>query len=502
MAQATLTTTEAGKAEKVEWGEVQRLILRGYVKLPWAHFLLLRVTDRALSTEWLQSLVESGLIRFGWGHHHDTTPSAAIALTSEGFRALGLDEDTIRGFSPEFVSGADGGDRPRVLRDVNGSAPEKWLWGSEGNRVHVLLALYALTEASLEKLVHEHRELARLGGLEEVKARDGTELGACRPLEDRREHFGFADGIAQPRFRDEPRGVRSRTTREEDRLATGELLLGYPNEVGLHPRSPRLSRKDRERAHLAVPSGDFGRNGSYLVFRQLEQDVPGFWRCLGEDLTSEDRIRVASKMIGRWPDGRPLVERPAAKGVHHDREDFDYALHDPQGTACPIGAHIRRANPRSTLSRDAEKGRAKSKKHRILRRGRSYGRPFVEPLVPTRILEAIEAGSGNPGARGLNFLCFNADISNQFEFIQQSWLNGPVFQGLHGEVDPLAGDPAATAPCFALRGDAPGLKGSFSIPGDPVRSRVHEIPRLIETRGGAYFFVPSQAALRYLGRLR
>ena len=86
-------------------------------------------------------------------------------------------------------------------------------------------------------------------------------------------------------------------------------------------------------------------------------------------------------------------------------------------------------------------------------------------------------------------MCYNADIANQFEFVQQTWVNGPVFQGLHGEVDPLVGNPEPTS-------------GLFTIPGSPVRARVHGIPRFVHVRGGAYLFLPSQAALRYLSALR
>jgi len=85
-------------------------------------------------------------------------------------------------------------------------------------------------------------------------------------------------------------------------------------------------------------------------------------------------------------------------------------------------------------------------------------------------------------------MCYNSDIANQFEFVQQTWVNGPTFQGLHAEVDPLVGNPDATA-------------GLFTIPGNPVRARVHGIPPFVHVRGGSYFFLPSQAALRYLAAL-
>jgi Dyp-type peroxidase family len=487
MAEASVTS-EVVVRETVEWGEVQRLVLRGYLKLPWSHFLLLRVTRREDAARWLGALLQDGLVKFGWGRHGDPGPDASLAVTRDGLAALGVPEETIRGFSPEFAGGMTEPARSRILRDLGTSAPGEWLWGTRENPVHLALALYARTESELRAAVAAQRGRLAAGGVEELRGRDGSELGCCRPLPERREHFGFADGISQPRFRDEPSGVRSSDTRDADLVATGELLLGYANEAGIRPRSPVLDAA--EGAASGLRDRDLGRNGSYLVFRQLEQDVGGFWRAMtraGHDATLEERVRLASKIVGRWPDGEPLVTRAAPGGKAAHPEEFDYAHDDPNGHACPFGAHIRRANPRATLATDPAVGLAKSKKHRLLRRGRSYGEPFATPLTPEALVTAAESGSGRPGPRGLHFLCFNADIANQFEFVQQTWINGPVFQGLHGEVDPLVGDPAVTA-------------GLFTIPGEPVRERVHGLPRFVEVRGGAYFFAPSQGALRFLAR--
>jgi Dyp-type peroxidase family len=489
MAEALVTD---GAPESVEWGEVQRLVLRGYTNLPWAHFLLLRVERRKDAARWLRRLLDEQWIRFGWGDKGDKGPVGSVAFTRDGLEAFGLSSDTIRGFSPEFIEGMVTSARSRILRDLGTSAPENWLWGGPTNPVHLVLGLHAGSDAAIDAAVRAQKERLAEAGLVEVRGLDASALGSCRPLEDRREHFGFADGIGQPRFRDEPVAVRSRKTRDADRIATGELLLGYRNEAGLLPRSPVLAPADSERARFSRRDRDFGKNGSYLVFRQLEQDVGAFWRAMADGergATVEDRVHLASKMVGRWPDGAPLVTRPTPDTrTPEDPEDFDFAHDDPNGARCPFGAHIRRANPRATLARDPGMGLEKSKKHRILRRGRSYGEPFVKPLVPEELVRAAESGTGAPGPRGLHFLCFNADIANQFEFVQQTWVNGPMFMGLHGEVDPMIGDPSDTG-------------GLFTMPGEPFRRRVHGLPRFVEVRGGAYFFTPSQAALHYLARL-
>jgi deferrochelatase/peroxidase EfeB len=157
-------------------------------------------------------------------------------------------------------------------------------------------------------------------------------------------------------------------------------------------------------------------------------------------------------------------------------DDFGYRDSDAQGFKCPIGSHVRRSNPRDTLGPDAATALATANRHRILRRGRSYG---VRPK-DRRIDDGVP--------RGLHFLCLNSDIERQFEFVQQTWVNNPVFGGLDGEVDPLVGN--------LVKGDE-----IFTVQADPLRRRVHNLERFVTLKGGAYFFLPSIRALRYLASL-
>ena len=90
--------------------------------------------------------------------------------------------------------------------------------------------------------------------------------------------------------------------------------------------------------------------------------------------------------------------------------------------------------------------------------------------------------------RGLIFICLNSDIERQFEFVQQTWLNNPVFGGLDAEVDPLVGNLA--------KGDC-----VYTVQSQPMRSRVHNLERFVSVKGGAYFFLPSIRGLRYLASL-
>ena len=287
----------------------------------------------------------------------------------------------------------------------------------------------------------------------------------------------------------------SRTGPWADTVRAGEFVLGYPNEYGRYTESPTVAASSDPTGILpgARSDGrgrDLGRNGTYLVLRQLAQHVHRFWQFAdrvssgpGRRQDPAERVRVAAKMVGRWPEGAPLVLSP-------DRDDpklsgaNDFAYHgaDPNGERCPVGAHVRRANPRDSLDPDpgSRASVAINKRHRILRRGRGYG---------TRISidEALANGSdpASDEGRGLHFLCLNANIARQFEFIQHSWINDPTFVGLYGDPDPLVG---------ARSGD----RRDFTIQASPVRTRLEAVPEFVSVRGGAYFFLPGIRALRYL----
>jgi Dyp-type peroxidase family len=224
---------------------------------------------------------------------------------------------------------------------------------------------------------------------------------------------------------------------------------------------------------------DLGRNGSYLVFRQLAQDVAKFWKFVDGAAreANVDRERLAAKFVGRWKSGAPLALSPQQDNPTLSNENnFAFFEKDVHGFACPIGSHIRRSNPRDSLGPDAPTALNSANRHRILRRGRSYGHRLQDPMV-------------DDGAkRGLHFLCLNSDIERQFEFVQQTWINNPTFGGLDGEVDPLVGN-LAKSNC------------NFTVQDQPLRTRVHGLSRFVTVKGGSYFFLPSIRALKYLASL-
>jgi Dyp-type peroxidase family len=327
--------------------------------------------------------------------------------------------------------------------------------------------IYATDPGLLERWQAELRQQLEKSGITGSTELPARELGDTEP-------FGFHDGISQPIIAGLPKAARATRT-----VPAGEFVLGYPNARGQLAGRPLLpASEDPGRLLLPDPAGsgavDFGRNGSYLVFRQLEQDVEGFWQFMDAatrradgSADAGDRAALAAKMVGRWPSGAPLVKAP-----DHDApalaDDNDFAYRDdPRGLACPIGAHIRRANPRDSLGPEPAASLDASDRHRLLRRARSYG---------------------PGGGTGLYFICLAGDLARQFEFVQHTWLNSATFNGLYADADPLTG---SRHPAGA----------TFTIPARPVRRRYRGLPHFVRTRGGAYFFLPGVSAVRYLAQL-
>ena len=63
-------------------------------------------------------------------------------------------------------------------------------------------------------------------------------------------------------------------------------------------------------------------------------------------------------------------------------------------------------------------------------------------IVLRRYFETYQQTKVEPDSeeRGLMFLCLNANISRQFEFIQQTWANNTKFHGMYQDRDPLIGN--------------------------------------------------------------
>lgn len=187
-------------------------------------------------------------------------------------------------------------------------------------------------------------------------------------------------------------------------------------------------------------------------------------------LTDEERAAILSH---RWL--KPKQDWPSVVD-----KDFNFGRDDPQGLGCPIGSHIRRSNPRDTPNPDNTAQYELNNRHRIIRRGRPYG----------------VQGAQRPD--GTHFMCLNANIERQYEFIQRTWLNARDFQGLVQQPDPVAA-PHSTGDRFVIphTSNLTALKypEADKANGAPTNDPINSFTRLV---GGGYYFLPSRAALAYL----
>lgn len=469
--------------------DIQGLVVSSYKHLPWAAFLLAQIKDADAARRWLSDHVRE----ITASQAKQTKSSCNLALTWTGLKNLGLSEDVLDTFSLAFQEGMATDYRSRILGDTEENLPSQWDWGGDPSRqIDMLLLIYAKDQGELNSQVEARQaEFAANGGLSKI-----TLIEAERQP-DSREHFGFNDGIGQPVMEGTGNKERQlRRTHHATELPAGEFLMGHPNVYSVIADGPVVPEADdpkgmlqpiqagTERLNAKIGMHDLGLNGTYLVLRQLAQDVAKFWNFLdsstrdgngAHDPTASERL--GAKFVGRWKSGAPLVLSPKQDQPSLGNENnFSYLTRDAVGMSCPIGAHIRRSNPRDSLGPDAATALNSANRHRILRRGRSYGPRIKDPRA-------------DDGAeRGLIFICLNSDIERQFEFVQQTWLNNPVFANLDGDVDPLVGN--------LPKGDC-----VFTVQAEPLRSRVHNLKRFVTVKGGAYFFLPSIRALRYLGNL-
>lgn len=461
--------------------DIQGLVLFGYAHAPFAKYLLLEFNDPAGTKNWLNDVADNITRK---SKVFDVERDVFnIAFTYDGFKKLGLPAKVLEQFDHEFVEGIDTDHRNRVLGDVGSNAPQHWRWGGRHNdSIDGVLCVFARNEAELEEDISKLKD--QLG---KVGVRVIEELDALT-LPDHKEHFGFRDGISEPILAGTVKHKSSSKTANVVRL--GEFVLGFENEYNEINTSPILLQSEDKTDVLPYRETykDFGRNGSYMVFRQLKQDVPAFWKYMEKQTSdTEEMIKLASKMVGRWPSGAPMTSYPDGDpdtDLDGDQLDgFGYRVDDLDGHKCPIGSHLRRSNPRDALkdTDDADESNMLVNRHRILRRGRVYGKPSSATMDPTEL-------KNNPEIEetGLHFICFNGNLATQFEFVQHSWLNRSTFQGLYNSPDPLM-DP---------REDK-----DFAVEGCPVSKRYRNIPQFVHTVGGAYFFMPGIRAIKYLANV-
>lgn len=505
----------------VDYGDVQGLVRFAFARMTEACYFLLNIKDPAAARQWLKS----ALPRITTAEKKTDLPKTAmqVAFTRDGLGKLQVPDRVLEGFSKEFRCGMAGDEnRSRRLGDTETNSPRQWQWGASGNVPHLVVMLFA------ENGVLEGWKASVKGELwnaafHEIACLPTSDMGGVEP-------FGFIDGISQP----EPDWEQTRRVSVNcdqlmygNQVCLGEFLLGYSNEYGRFTDRPVLDPQEHGSEEL-LPAADqpekkdLGLNGTYVVIRQLEQNVRGFWQFVDKATGSdrEARYKLAEAFVGRkFSDGAPLVplSRTPIPGVGSngnedrrkqdtERNQFTYDT-DVNGTRCPYGAHIRRGNPRnadipgnpqsliSHLIRTLGFGNknvrddliASTRFHRLLRRGREYG----QKLSPEA---ALQPAPSDDGPRGLHFVAVNANIVRQFEFVQNAWMARTKFDGMTEESDPLLANREALAGC--------PFTNTFSLPQENgIRRRIMNVPQFITVRGGAYFFLPSLRALRYLCKL-
>lgn len=518
--------------EEIESEEVQAIVFNGFAKLPHAEYLMFALPDnRDLAAVWLQVLTGyridevtkrkfsllAGLLdprgllapesRVSFGEDDPMTGAVSIGFSAAGVRKmLGAEHRVVTQMPGPFAMGMH--ERAGRLGDCERESPDHWRWtdGDAGERtVDVLLAVYSADPDTHQRSLRRHQGMAKLFGLRLVHRQTADPL---EPGGFPRDHFGFRDGIVQPVIAGAIKADRERNPL--DVIATGEMIYGYRNAQGFFPppiavsaeqdlhdllpdlartaeRYPRFGRRRSRRPDTDLR--DFGRNGSFMAVRVLEQHPEAFQSsCLkaaerikldyrhvkGTVSVPIDERWVAAKLVGRWHSGASLIGNP----VNPDYDGYtvqprDYVLNlgrdDPRGLQCPLGSHVRRANPRDSLLPGDEQEIGIVNRHRLMRRGRSYG--------------------ANDSERGLFFIAICEDLERQFEFVQRSWLQASGFHELNGENDPLIGQRTSDG-------------GTFSIPTHGGTIVARGLSNFTTLRAGGYFFLPSRSALRFMANPR
>ena len=489
---------------QIDYADVQGLVRFGYGHMTSASYALVRIRNADAAKAWLRSAPITTAVA------QKPPPKTAmnIAFTASGLRALGVPESIIACFSHEFRGGMGQESRARQLGDVGKNAPSNWSWGGYGREPHALVMFFAEPD-QLDSFIQ--RSAAIRTGVKHSR----RSFHLARAISTAVEPFGFADGISQPQIDWEQQLERPCT----------QLGLYQRCRVGRVPtRLSQRVRKDNRSAFARVRCCHhrFAQRGGGAQRKKIWRETEPIWSSGNWNRTSEasgsffmsklaEILRTPSNWARKWSAVREQAilwcrssqsRFPARIQRTVTQNQFTYES-DPVGALCPFGAHVRRTNPRNNdfpeqrlsalrklmiMLGFGPKGfyddlTSSVRFHRILRRGREFG----SELLPE---EALQAAPPNESPRGLHFVCLNANISRQFEFLQNAWITNTKFSGITGESDPLLGNRESIPGC--------PITGNFTIPGDgTLRRRVSGLPQFVTVRGGAYFFLPSLRALRY-----
>jgi deferrochelatase/peroxidase EfeB len=477
-------------------GDIQGFILRGY-RMPMVRHFLLTVGVPAAARRLLGRLVsgdesdapqittaEEWHVGFapGPGDNPADPPRRKpdyclnVGITWPGLVALEI-KDRVPNISFKsfgaFTAGA--AERAKLVGDTGPSAPQNWVGEFGKGSDHVLVTLHAISPDAmsgysdrLSTLFAEggaFREIWRTDGMAWIEKKDGkSEFCSKVP-------FGYTDGISMTTIHGGPEH--------------------YPPDHQ-QPCEPWLFVLQDEAENYFVPEPrELGRNGSFAVFKMIMTDVVGFENFLQSNKDKIDPELLAAKICGRWRNGVPLALSPERDsppgGIPLEKlNDYEYVnadgSGDPKGFRCPVGAHMRRINPRGQPVTGQGQPGGSNNTHRLIRRGMPYG-PNYDPKLP---YDGIE--------RGLLGYFINSSIENQYEFVLGHLVNDSEFAGAV-RLNPKSKDP--------MIGTQNPAESIFVIPqgngAPPIK--ITGFSTFVTTKAAAYCFLPSVTAIKFIAQL-
>ncbi|HME00085.1 MAG TPA: Dyp-type peroxidase [Terriglobia bacterium] len=477
--QASAGLSTAPGTPALDLDEIQGDVLLGLQKF-FERFLFFEIADAsafkaALGTRLARRVTSTTTVQLREAQLQDlANQGSADVLPNIGLN-LGFTQSGIQ----KLVAGANLNDtsfaagaaaQAGALGDpINGQVPANWLAAFAAGNIDGVFLITGGTQDAINCEAYE--VLAILGAAVSVVY---DETGSVRPGSGKgHEHFGWQDGISQP-------GISGLTTALPGQrlLDPGRFVLGYPGQP----------------SGTTAPPIPWMSNGSFMVFRRLVQLVPEFEQFLLDQAgrLGVDPVLLGARLMGRWKSGAPLALTPSQDDttLGHDplrNNNFDFS-DDQAQRRCPFGAHIRKTNPRQDLAPQE----SSVDPRRIIRAGIPFG-PEVSPDE--------QASGKTQQQRGLMFVCYQASIASQFEFLQATWANNPgfVFGKTHPDGtpvavgwDPIIGQNSAPGQNRVRTMDEP--VSNYSSGG--VRSTLQAPQDFVIATGGAYFFMPAISALK------
>ncbi len=482
--------------DTLDLADIQGFILRGY-RMPMVRHFLLTVRVPAEARKLLGRLVsgdesdapqittaEDWHVGFAPGPRDrlDDIPRNKpdyclnLGITWPGLIALEVKDRvptvSFKSFGA-FIAGA--AERAGLVGDTGASGPQNWIDGFGKGNDHVMVTLHTISPEAMAAYTDRLSALFAEGNaFQEIWRTDGMalmEMVDGKPTPTFRVHFGYIDGISMTTIRGGP----ERYTPDHQQ-----------------PCEPWLFVLRDEAENYFVPEPrELGLNGSFAVFKMIKTDVVGFENYLQANKDKIDPELHAAKICGRWRNGVPLALSPETDsppgGIPLEQlNNFEYVnadgSGDPRGLHCPVGAHMRRINPRGQpVTGQGEPG-GSNNTHRLIRRGMPYG-PTYDPTKP---YDGIE--------RGLLGYFINSSIENQYEFVLGHWVNDSEFAGAvrlnPKSKDPMVGaqDPAESIFVIPQANGAPPIK-------------ITGFSSFVTTKAAAYCFLPSITAIQFISKL-